>query len=165
MTESLESAPVQLADLTQGEHMLLWGFRAVAFGRSDCRLVRQTFDDACGPIGREIRTALSVFVRELGVTGRRKVSLGAPGSFRLTRDEQLILAVFAAAQAEDYPRLEAHLTWLTAEGPRAPFPACACLVAQGLALNGLLLRLPAAETPQAPALAPARARTGRLKLA
>lgn len=135
----------RLSDLTQGEHMLLWAFRAAAFGIGDCRLVRRQFEEACGPMGLEALTALTVFVRELGLGGRRKISLAAPGSYRLTRDEQTILALFASAQSEDYARLEAHLAWLLADKPRAPFPAAACLVAQALALNGLVLRLPIAE--------------------
>jgi hypothetical protein len=136
---------VRLSDLTQGEHMLLWAFRANAFGVGGCELVRRQFEEACGPLGLEALTALTVFVRELGLTGRRKVTLAAPGSHRLTRDEQSVLAVFASAQDEDYPRLEAHLAWLLADAPRAPFPAAACLVAQALSMSGLVLRLPTVE--------------------
>ena len=136
---------VRLSDLTQGEHMLLWGFRAAAFGVGGCELVRRQFDEACGPLGLEALTALTVFVRELGLTGRRKITLAAPGSHRLTRDEQSVLAVFASAQTEDYARLEAHLAWLLADAPRAPFPAAACLVAQALSMSGLVLRLPTVE--------------------
>jgi len=143
---------VRLSDLTQGEHMLLWAFRANAFGAGDCGLVRRQFEETCGPLGLEALTALSVFVRELGLAGRRRIMLAAPGSYRLTRDEQSVLALFAAAQDEDYVRLEAHLTWLLADAPRAPFPAAACLVAQALGVNGLVLRAPqvaAAHVPQA----------------
>lgn len=136
---------VRLSDLTQGEHMLLWAFRATAFGVGGCELIRRQFDETCGPLGLEALTALTVFVRELGLTGRRKITLAAPGSHRLTRDEQSVLAVFASAQDEDYPRLEAHLAWLLADAPRAPFPAAACLVAQALSMNGLVLRLPTVE--------------------
>jgi len=143
--------PSWLDDLLQGEHMLLWAFRATAFGAGDCRLVRRQFEEACGPLGLEALTALRVFVRELGLGGRRKVTLAAPGSRRLTRDELCILSVFAAAQSEEYARMEAHLAWLLADRPRAPFPAAACLVAQALAMNDLILRLPPAlNAPMAP---------------
>jgi len=137
----------RLCDLTQGEHMLLWAFRAHAFGAGGCGLIRRQFEDACGPLGLEALTALSVFVRELGLVGKRRITLAAPGSYRLTRDEQSVLAVFAAAQEEDYPRLEAHLSWLLADAPRGPFPAAACLVAQALAFGGFVLRAP--EAPAA----------------
>ncbi len=40
--------PSWLDDLLQGEHMLLWAFRATAFGAGDCRLVRrQLKKDRC----------------------------------------------------------------------------------------------------------------------
>ncbi len=143
----------RLCDLSHGEHMLLWAFRAAAFGAGDCHLVRRQFEESCGPLGIEALTALTVFVRELGLCGRRKITLAAPGSYRLTRDEQSVLALFAAAQAEDYARLDAHLAWLLADAPRAPFPAAACLVAQALSMSGYVLRLPtieAARPPEAP---------------
>ena len=135
----------RLGDLSQGEHMLLWAFRATAFGAGDCRLMPRQLVENFGPQGQEALTALTVFVRELGLNGRRRITLAAPGSYRLTRDEQSVLALFASAQAEDYARLEAHLAWLLADTPRAPFPAAACLVAQALAMNGLMLRLPTVE--------------------
>ena len=143
----------RFCDLSHGEHMLLWAFRAAAFGAGDCRLVRRQFEESCGPLGIEALTALTVFVRELGLSGRRKITLAAPGSYRLTRDEQSVLALFAAAQAEDYARLDAHLAWLLGDDPRAPFPAAACLVAQALSMRGYVLRLPtieAARPPEAP---------------
>ena len=108
----------QDTDLTHGERLLLFGFRALAFELGACPLVRRAFRQACG--GGEALGALEVFVRELARHGRRKVTLGGPGSLPLSRDEQLILALFAAAQAEDYARLEAHLAWLLADSPRAP---------------------------------------------
>ena len=154
MPQPDDIAPAQLCDLLQGEHMLLWAFRATAFGAGDCHLIRRQFEESCGPMGVQALTALSVFVRELGQNGRRKVTLAAPGSYRLTRDEQSILALFAAAQAEDYPRMEAHLAWLLADTPRAPFPAAACLVAQALEMHGFVLRLPPMEAGPTPAVCP-----------
>lgn len=129
-----------LPDLTHGERLLLFGFRALAFELGACPLVRRSFQQACGDT--EALGALEVFVRELARHGRRKVTLGVPGSLPLSRDEQLILALFAAAQGDDYPRLEAHLAWLLADTPRAPFAAAACLVAQVFGFNGLVLRVP-----------------------
>lgn len=62
-------------------------------------------------------------------------------------DEQLIVAIFAAAQVEDYGRLEAHLAWLLADACQPPFPAAACLLAQAFAMNGLILRVPDMAPP------------------
>jgi hypothetical protein len=142
-----ETSPAHLRNLSQGEHMLVWGFRALAFGVGDCPLVRRQYEGACGVTGSEALNALEVFVRELARRGRRKVTLCVPGSYRLSRDEQLIVAIFAAAQAEDYARLEAHLAWLLADACQPPFPAAACLVAQAFAMNGLILRVPDMAPP------------------
>jgi hypothetical protein len=127
--------------------MLLWAFRASAFGAGRCGLVRRQFEDACGANGAEAINALLVFVRELALQGRRTISICAPGSHRLSRDEQLVLAVFAAAQAEDYRRMEAHLAWLVGADPAHAFGAIACLIADTFALNGLVLRVPEIAPP------------------
>lgn len=134
------SPPQHLQDLLHGEHMLLWAFRATAFGVAGCALVPRQFDESCGIGGSEALDAITVFVRELALHGRRKVTLCVPGSYRLSCDEQLILALFAAAQVEDYNRMEAHLCWLLADQPRPPFAAAACLVAQVFSMNDLSLR-------------------------
>ena len=135
------AAPACLGDLLQGEHTLIWAFRSIAFGAGGCPLLKRQFEDICGPAaGTEAFNALTVFVRELALHGRRKVTLHVPGSFGLSRDEQLILAAFAAAQDEDYARLEAHLAWLLAAEPSGVFGAAACLVAQAMAMNDLRLR-------------------------
>ena len=150
MSATSPDHPLRLCDLTRGEHMLLWAFRAQVFGVGDCDLVRRQFEEACGPLGLEALTALAVFVRELGVAGRRRIVLAAPGSYRLTRDEQSVLALFAAAQDEDYQRLDAHLSWLLADAPRGPFGAAACLVGQAFGFGGLLLRTPTGASAPAP---------------
>jgi hypothetical protein len=145
-----QAAPDRLCALTRGEHMLLWAFRASACGAGRCGLVRRQFEDSCGPNGPEAINALLVFVRELALQGRRTVSVCVPGSHRLSRDEQLVLAIFAAAQAEDYPRMEAHLAWLVGAEPPHVFGAIACLIADTFALNGLVLRVPdIAPAPEA----------------
>jgi hypothetical protein len=142
MSQAAPDAPDRLSALTRGEHMLLWAFRASAFGAGRCGMVRRQFEDACGPGGAEAINALMVFVRELALQGRRRISICAPGSHRLSRDEQLVLAVFATAQAEDYQRMEAHLAWLAGSEPSHAFGAIACLIADTFALNGLILRVP-----------------------
>jgi hypothetical protein len=148
MPQPNPNAPAHLSELQRGEHMLLWSFRAIAFGRADCPLVRRQFEETCGPLATEALAALTVFVRELGVGGRRRLTLAAPGSFRVTCDEQTVLAAFAAAQSEEYARMEAHLSWLIGDAVRAPFPAACCLLAQAFAMNDLALRCPPASDPE-----------------
>jgi hypothetical protein len=150
MAHPAPDAPDRLCTLTRGEHMLLWAFRASAFGAGRCGLVRRQFEDSCGPGGAEAINALLVFVRELALQGRRTISVCAPGSLRLSRDEQLVLAVFGAAQMEDYARMEAHLAWLVGAEPPHVFGAVACLIADTFGLNGLVLRVPEiAPAPEA----------------
>lgn len=166
MCHASPDAPDRLCALTHGEHLLLWAFRASAFGAGGCTLVRRAFEDGCGAMGPEALNALRVFVRELALQGRRRVRLCAPGSARLTRDEQLVLAVFAAAQVEDYARMEAHLAWLAGAEPPPAFAAIACMVAEAFAMNGLVLRPPqAAAPPPAADAAPARVALLRPKAA
>lgn len=150
MSLAAPDAPDRLCALTRGEHMLLWAFRASAFGAGRCGLVRRQFEDTCGAGGPEAINALLVFVRELALQGRRTIGVCAPGSHRLSRDEQLVLAIFAAAQAEDYVRMEAHLAWLVGAEPPHVFGAVACLIADTFAMNGLVLRVPdIAPAPEA----------------
>lgn len=142
MAHPAPDAPASLCELSQGEHMLLWAFRAHAFGAGGCNVVRRQFEQACGLAGGEALNGLAVFVRELALHGRRRVSLSVPGSHRLSRDEQLIVALFAAAQARDYPRMEAHLAWLVGGIPDPIFGAAAALVAEAFEMSGLVLRIP-----------------------
>ena len=74
--------------------------------------------------------------------------LAPPGCLTLTRDEQLILAVFSAAQEGAHDRLEAHLTWLMGGAPRPPLAAAAAVVAQALEFNGHVIPAPLVEPPR-----------------
>lgn len=142
--------PADLRELGYGEHLVVWGFRAVVSGRGECPVVAREFKAACGELAGEARGALTVFVQQLAAQGRRAVCLAPPGCLTLTRDEQLLTAVFAAAQADDEARLSAHLSWLLAGPASPPFAAAARVVAQALALSGHRLRLAAAPPPPAP---------------
>jgi hypothetical protein len=128
--------PCDLRDLTRGEHLLVWSLRAFAAGRIDCSIVARAYRDACGPLADPARNAFTVFGQQLAAQGRRPVILAPPGRLTLTRDEQLLLAVFAAAQAGDEPRCIAHLSWLLGRCPGPPFVAAATVVAKALACNG-----------------------------
>ena len=143
--------PCDLRDLAHGEHLLVWSFRAYAAGRIDCPVVARVWRDACGPLADAARAAFTVFGQQLAVQGRRPVVLAPAGRLTLTRDEQLLLAIFAAAQTGDEARCEAHLTWLLGRRAGPPFVACARVVAHALACHDHRLRL----APEAAAAGPA----------
>jgi hypothetical protein len=128
--------PCDLRDLAHGEHLVVWSFRAFASGRIDCPIVARAYRDACGPLADPARNAFTVFAQQLALQGRRPVVLAPPGRLTLTRDEQLLLAIFAAAQRNDEPRCEAHLAWLLGRTPGAAFVAAARVVAHALACHG-----------------------------
>lgn len=132
--------PSDLRELAHGEHLIVWSFRAFAAGRIDCPIVARAYRDACGPMADAARAAFTVFGQQLAVQGRRPVVLAPAGRLTLTRDEQLLLAVFAAAQDDDEPRCTAHLTWLLGRRPGPPFVACARVVAHALACHDHRLR-------------------------
>jgi hypothetical protein len=135
-------APADLRDLGYGEHVLLWSFRAFAVGRWGCPLVVRGYEDACGPLAQRAREAVQVFAQQVQVQGRRPIVLGSPGLLSITRDEQLLLAIYAAAQRWDEARCSAHLAWLLAKPAGAPFYAAACVTAQAFAFNGCHFRAP-----------------------
>jgi hypothetical protein len=146
------AAPMDLRHLAYGEHLLVWSFRAFAVGRYDCPLIVREYGDACGDLAREARIAVQVFAQEVEMQGRRQICLGHPGRLGLTRDEQLLLAIFGAAQHGEEDRCTAHLTWLLAKPPSAPFYAAASVVAQALALKGHWFGDAASASPRRPAM-------------
>lgn len=147
MTLARPDAPADIRELTWGAHFMIWAFRTVALGRGDSVVLQKAFEDACSPVGQESLNAFVVFVRELSRQGRRRIKLAPPGCTSLTRDEQSILALFAAAQEGAHDRLRAHLAWLAAGVPAAPLPAAAAMVAQALEFNGHIIPAPQMIVP------------------
>lgn len=133
------SYPVDLCDLTYGEHLILWAFRAFAKGRA-CVVVRREFDHGCGDQAQEAFNAMRIFVHQLAIQGRRPIVLAPPGCLTVVRDEQLVLCLFAAAQAGDWVRFAAHFRWLAA-GPHDPvLERVVGLIVSALAKRGHELR-------------------------
>jgi len=135
--------PPGLSTLSQGERLLLRTLRALALDIR-CQGYRSQFEEACGWAGPEAFRALAVFVAQLSLKGRRPLAAGLPGAERVTVDEGVILSAFAAAQAEAYRDLSATLHQLLGCEPPHSLAAAACLAAEALALNGLMLRYAAA---------------------
>jgi len=138
-------------DLLHGERLLIRTVRLLALA-APCHSLQGHFEEACGCAGQSAYRMLEAFVQQLGVRGRRRLTLSIPADPRLTDDEQLILDAFGCAQAEDYRSLDERLTGLLGAAPPFPLGAAACVVAETLALNGLMLRArpaPDAFIPQA----------------
>lgn len=100
------SCPIDLGDLTYGEHLIVWAFRAFA-RRRECVIVRREFDYVCGERAAEAFGGMRIFVEQLTMLGRRPIDLPPPGSPVLAPDEQRVLCLFAAAQAGDRGRFAA----------------------------------------------------------
>ena len=141
-----------LSVLSGAEKLLLRTTRALALGIR-CHSFRVQFELACGWGGSEAFRALAVFVAQVGLKGRRRLRIALPGVQHVDPDEILLLEVFATAQAEDYRDLDITLERLLGCEPQRPLAAAACLVAETLTLNGLVLpghRAPVSAIPACP---------------
>jgi hypothetical protein len=148
--------------LFHGERLLVRTVRLLAL-TTPCHSLKAHFEAACGCSGDAAYRMLEAFVQQLALRGRRRVRLSIPADPRLTEDEALILDAFGCAQASDYRSLDERLRGLVGAQPPVTLGAAACMVAETLAMNGLLLRArPAPDSliPQAwpaPANCPAAA--------
>jgi len=137
--------------LFHGERLLVRTVRLLAL-TTPCHGLRAHFEAACGCAGETAYRALEAFVQQMALRGRRRVQLSIPADPRLTEDEALVLDVFGCAQAGDYRSLDERLRGLLDAQPPFPMGAAACMVAETLAMNGLMLRArptPAGMIPQA----------------
>lgn len=157
MRDGKGQTPNDIRDPRRPEHLLVWALRAIAVGHGDCPRLRRAFEAACGSRGDHALMAYFGLVRNIGMTGRRRLRLHTPGCVCLSADERAVVAVIAAAQEGlregDETRLRAHLRWLVEDEPDPTFIHAARVVAHILEVNGQ--RLP--PRVGAPAPAPADA--------
>lgn len=143
------AAPADVRDLTQAEHLVLFGFRATALGHGDCPVLHRTFHGLLGAEAEAALCNLLVFVRVIGAAGARRVRLQPPGCCAVSPDERLILGALAAAQAslagEGERELTDHLADLLAQPPADPVLMAAQSVAAAFTLGGLHLRTTSAH--------------------
>lgn len=121
--------------LFRGERLLVGAIRRLALGTGCPGAVAQ-FEFVCGWTGQEACRTLEVFLQQLALHGRRRLTVSRPGDPAVTRDERAMLDVFAFAQAEAYDAMDARLSDLLDAVPPASLGAAACIVAQVLAMNG-----------------------------
>ncbi len=131
-----------VADLTEGEHMIVWSLRRIAVAKTWCPLIDFELARIFKKHQGDVRAAFQQLVSILADHGRRRLRLGLPGMPTLTVDEKLILAILAAAQAQEPIRLKAHLTWLLGRSETQKLFPVVTVIAAGLALNGFPIRTP-----------------------
>ena len=133
--------------LSLAERTLLYGFRRMASGGDQCPATRREFAAALGPLAEDALAAFRCFFWTLAAFGRRRLVVGFPGAGTVSRDERLLLVVFAAAQADEPGRLCAHLRLLAGGADHRFLAASATVVAKSLAAAGHRLTLPAPIRP------------------
>ncbi len=105
--------------LTRPEHLLVLALRSIAFGRGDCPLLREGFDRICGVNGGYALSVYAALILNIGLDGRRRLTLHSPGCIGVARDELAVLGVVAAGQeavrTEDQTLLILRLRFLVQE--------------------------------------------------
>ena len=135
----------RLSQLGCGAGYALCGFRAAATGHLDCEALVRGYDAMFGVQGAPARGAVLVFARIIGSIGRRRICLAAPGCCGVTCDELSVIAVLAAAQAQDLARRDAHLLWLLARRDGDAAGEAASALAARFSSVGLEIAAPPVE--------------------
>ena len=94
------------------EILLVWTWRKIVSSRGNCPGIEREFAEWAGEAGREMLLTYAAFLKALGHGSRRPLTIGHPGLLGFTPDERQVIALLAAAQANDDARLSAHLEWL-----------------------------------------------------
>lgn len=121
-----------------GERLLIGAIRRL-IRRGDCTVATAAFERVCGWAGQDACRTLEVFLQQLALHGRRKLTLSMPFDPTLTKDERTILDVFGCAQLSAYDGMDDALTDLVGGTPPASLGAAACVVAELLAINGCIV--------------------------
>lgn len=139
MTPIALETPKSLQDLTQSEHLLVWGLRTMAVGHADCPLMHQTFGRLCGPLGPATLQAYFILVKLVGMASRKPLQVHAPGCPCLGMDETAVIGVVAAAQQAlegDDALLRMRLGFLSRAQSSETLCCAALSLARLLALGG-----------------------------
>lgn len=121
-----------------GERLLIGTVRRLV-RRGDCTSATAAFERACGWAGQDACRTLQVFLQQLALHGRRRLTLALPFDPDLTRDERTLLDVFGFAQLGAYEGMDQALAVLLGDTPPASLGAAACVVAELLAINGCIV--------------------------
>lgn len=135
--------------LTQGERLLLWSFRAWVSGAGHRPMVLREFgrtfpSDEAGPAIR----ALDRTVAALAGHARRAIVHHPVCGQQVTSDEQAVLAVFAAVQAERVELAVRRARWLVRPSGVTPLVTAAAALAFAMIENDLDLPDRSAPRPE-----------------
>ena len=137
-------AGVLVPKLGLGTGLVMMSFRACALGRTECCAIVEGYERAFGLDGPATLSDMQNLTSVLGNDGRRKLTITAPGCARITADELSIVAMFAAAQADDAAGRDAHLLWLLAKSPGRQVSALVSRIADTFGRHGLHIKAPPA---------------------
>ncbi|HVJ51835.1 MAG TPA: hypothetical protein VM689_05200 [Aliidongia sp.] len=129
-----------------GEHLLVWSWRRLA-SELDAALIGREFAGVCGEDTGEVIATFCNFLEALDFAGRRKLTVGSPGSLALSPDERLALSLLGAAQADMPALFEARLRWLARPEARPALAIATGALATALSVNGLHLARPRTDGP------------------
>jgi len=103
--------PTDLRALRYVQHFCVWALRTSVACSPRCRVLQREFDRAFAGGFDAGLGAWHGLIRSLA-GGRRRLVIGRPGHVELTHDEGSLLALLAAAQAEDGERFMAHARFI-----------------------------------------------------
>ena len=134
-----------------GNHFLVWSWRRIITGRTDCAWFAQEYDDLCGQNGPEVFNTLCIFLKALGFASRRQIAIGPTGWLSVTPDEQQMLSLLADAQTGQRDAMAARLCWISVPERRGVLEIAAGALAAALAANNVwLTRIDIEPKPPAP---------------
>jgi hypothetical protein len=93
-------------------HLLVWTWRKLVVGHDDCPVLTREYERFAGREAEALLLAFAAFLLALGRGSRRVLTVGQPYCAGLTKDEEHMLRLIAAAQTGDEALLFAHLAWL-----------------------------------------------------
>jgi hypothetical protein len=140
MEEGAVGEPAGVAGLAYGEHLLVWTLRKIVARRDVvCPVIAREFAEVCGADADRVLATFRAFLDSLGLTARRRISIGHPGWFGLTGDERQILGMIRAAQDDDQGRLAAQVCWFAQIERQSELADAARALAAAFAAHELLV--------------------------
>ncbi|MGE0723694.1 MAG: hypothetical protein AB7O45_04935 [Alphaproteobacteria bacterium] len=132
--------PETAGDLTGGERLLLWSFRAWVSGRHMHQLVWREYARLFAPEdARPALRALELAIGAIAAHARREIVHHPVCCMRIAADERAVMAIFAAAQAEETATAIRHAAWLVRPAGIGPLVAATSALALAMIENDLVL--------------------------